>query len=175
MSRSPLVTSLLLLALACFVVFGGEVVLPVCDRFDEGMHWRDYLADCQPDELRLKNFIGGYERQAGIVNLATGDVRGEAAPMDTEYGPMWSEVKSIFHTINFPGRSAPYTPAELAEIRRTLAGLSPPASGTLSYRQQTHVAFYQSGRLVIFDYAKEPPNADLEDLYRVLGFRLELR
>jgi len=157
-----------------FLVFGGEVVLPICDRISERTHWRDYLTECPADELRVKQYLYGEERQAGQLNLTTGMLQGEGAPWTTWYGPFWSQVRGIFHTINFPMKETPYSPEQLADIRTFLAGLAAPSESRrlASYRQQFHLAFYQGGRLQIYDYPKHEARMELAKLFEILGFNL---
>jgi hypothetical protein len=163
-----------LLFLVWFLIFGGEVIQPVIDGVSEKARWQNYLKACQPDELRVHQYLDGEERQAGMLNLTTGVLTGEGAPMVIRYGPVWTEVKLIFHTINFPMQARPYDPATLTQIKSFLATLpgSTSCSALDSYRTQFHIAFYQNGQLRLYDYRKDEAKTALAPLFTLLGFNL---
>jgi len=162
----------ILLAGVWFAVFGGEYVLPGLDRASEEIHCRDYLQACRPNELRLLDFIGGSEVRKGKLNLSSGELTGESAPIVTFYTMFWGRGYGIFHTVNFP-ILPPYSTGELQKIKSEISSLSEPAFVPNSFfRFQIHLAFYQQNRLRVYDYPRGLAKPALSGLFDSLRFSL---
>jgi hypothetical protein len=163
-----------LLFVAWFGIFGGEIVLPMVDRALEKQHWRDYLLACKPDEVRVKQYLRGHERQAGTLNLTTGALIGEPAPSVMSYAPLWGRLNAVFHSLNFPDTGRPpYTENQIVEIKTILVTLPPPHPvSDADYHLEFHIAFYRGGQLCIYDYQKSEAKAVLAPLFQILGFSL---
>ena len=154
---------------AAIVYFAPMVTGSVVENIREQADLDQALSACKPNDVIYFVYYGQQGQESARFDLATKKLVGSDAQGAT--GGSWlAPAKSVFYNTNI-GSGATYTDDDITKIKSLLATMPEPivpTVGTISYRDQLHLAFYRNGHQVIYHYPKLTAPPQLADLCKAL-------
>jgi hypothetical protein len=155
---------------AGIVYFAPSVTGSIIEN-NHDKEWLDQtLTACKLDEVVYAVFYHKYASESATFNLTTRKLTGGDAEGGAPTGSWFAPQRSVFYNISL-GYGVTYTYDDIAKIKSLLAAMPEPivpTVGTISYRDQLHLAFYRNGSLVIYHYPKFTAPPQLADLCKAL-------
>ena len=153
---------------AATAYFAPSVTGSMIQAYGEQQQLSATLAACKPDELVYMVFYGKYAAESASFNFTTKKLTGG----DAEGGAptLFGGPTGVYYNICL-GYGVTYTDDDITQIKSLLAAMPEPivpTVGTISYRDQLHLAFYRNGSLVIYHYPKLTAPPQLADLCKAL-------
>jgi hypothetical protein len=150
------------------VYFAPSVTGSMIENLHEKQDLDQALTACKPDEIVYVVLYHKYATESATFNSTTRKLTGG----DAEGGPrsLFGGPSGVYYNISL-GFGVTYTDDDIVEIRKLLAAMPEPivpTVGTISYRDQLHLAFYREGRQVIYHYPKFTAPPQLADLCKAL-------
>jgi hypothetical protein len=152
---------------AAIVYFVPSVTGSMIQAYGEKQQLSAALAACKPDEIVYVVFYHKYAGETATFSFTTKKLTGgdaEGGPPSLHGGP-----SSFYYNIQL-GYGVTFTDDDIAEIKKLLAAMPEPivpTIGTVSYRDELHLAFYRDGHQIIYHYPKFTAPSQLADLCKV--------
>jgi hypothetical protein len=155
---------------ASIAYFAPSVTGSIIENFHEKQDLDQALAACKPDEVVYTVFYHKYASESATFNLTTKKLTGGDAEGGAPTGSWFGPTRSVFYNISL-GYGVTFTDDDVAKIKNLLAAMPEPivpTVGTISYRDQLHLAFYRNGQRIIYHYPKFTAPPQLADLCKAL-------
>jgi hypothetical protein len=155
---------------ASIAYFAPSVTGSMIENFHEKQDLDQTLTSCNPDEIVYVVFYQKYASESAVFNFTTKKLTGGDANGGPPTGSWFGPTRSVFYNICL-GYGVTYTDADVSKIKSLLAEMPEPivpTAGTLSYRDQLHLAFYRGGHQIIYHYPKLTAPPQLADLCKAL-------
>jgi hypothetical protein len=153
---------------ASIAYFAPSVTGSMIQAYGEQQQLSSTLTSCKPDEIVYVVFYHKYAGETATFSFTTKKLTGG----DAEGGPpsLFGGPTAVFSNILI-GYGVTYTENDIVKIKSLLAAMPEPivpSAGTVSYRDQLHLAFYRSGQRIIYHYPKLTAPPQLADLCKAL-------
>lgn len=155
---------------AAIAYFAPSITGSMIEKIDEKGDLDQSLAACKPDEVVYVVFYHKYATESATFNFTSKKLTGSDAYGETPISSWFDPSKSVYYNNNF-GDGVTYTDDDIAKIKDLLATMPEPivpTVGTISYRDQLHLAFYRDGHRIIHHYPKFTAPPQLADLCKAL-------
>ena len=155
---------------AAIAYFAPSITGSMIEKIDEKLDLDQSLAACKPDEVVYVVFYHKYASEGATFNLTTKKLTGGDAEGGPPNGSWFGPTRSVFYNISL-GYGVTYTDEDVAKIKSLLATMPAPivpTVGTISYRDQLHLAFYHDVHRIIYHYPKFTAPPQLADLCKAL-------
>jgi len=156
---------------AAIVHFAPIITGSMIENLDEKRDLDQALTGCKPDELVYIVYYHKHGSEGATFNFTTKKLTGGDAEGGATAGSWFGPSRSLYYNIAL-GDGATFSDDDVAEIKKLLAAMPEPivpSVGTVSYRNQLHLAFYRDGHRIIYHYPKFTAPLQLADLCKKLG------